>query len=548
MKTSYTLLLLQPPVRDFYDTPIRLQPLGLAYLKAQVEQRLPEFRVIVKDYHQGWGRRAIPLPNELAYLKAYYAHPDKSPFSSFYHFYHFGASFEAIAADVAAAQPDVVGISALFSPYYRETLRCAEAIKERLNAPIIVGGAHVSAAPESVLRHACVDFVIRGEGERPLVEFLKAWTSGGRYEDAPNLGLKRDGAMIFTPLAPNDPLDELPPPDFSDFPPERYALEGRPLCMIAASRSCPHQCAFCSTHLTFGATYRRRSNEAILQEIAARYAQGYRVFDFEDDNLTVDRDAMLRLCEGLIARFPARDAQFLAMNGLSHQSLDAELLGLMKRAGFTHLNLSLVSADADTRRKANRPHSLDHYRDVVGAGAALGFKIVSYQIFGLPDEPLDAMLDTLIVNIELPALLGASPLYLSPNTPMARAFPPMTEADFVTARLTAFAVETAHVTRGDLFTLFIITRMLNFLKGLAFPADSIAFEDALAVAEQRGGRAALGAELLRRLFAERILHAATGRGFEPIRHFRADLFFRLWSRLRFICTQEGKTILLKACP
>ncbi|HOX87763.1 MAG TPA: hypothetical protein PKW76_17175 [bacterium] len=39
------LLLLQPPVEDFYDTPIRLQPLGLAYLKAAVRKWLPEVEV-----------------------------------------------------------------------------------------------------------------------------------------------------------------------------------------------------------------------------------------------------------------------------------------------------------------------------------------------------------------------------------------------------------------------------------------------------------------------------------------------------------------------
>ena len=32
--------------------------------------------------------------------------------------------------------------------------------------------------------------------------------------------------------------------------------------------------------------YRRRSLENVLEEIELRYQQGYRVIDFEDDNLT----------------------------------------------------------------------------------------------------------------------------------------------------------------------------------------------------------------------------------------------------------------------
>ena len=544
MTASYKLLLIQPPVQDFYDTPIRLQPIGLAYLKAIVRRELPEFEVVIKDYHHGRGRRPIPLPKELAYLKAYYAHSDKSPFCSFYHYYHFGAAFEEIAADVAAERPDLVGISSLFSAYSREVIRCAEAIKQVCNALIVVGGSHVSAAPESVLRHDCVDVVIRGEGERPLVEFLRAWKSGGDYAAVPNLGFKRNGEFTLTPMAANYPIDDLPLPDFSDLPPERYAFERRPLCMIVTSRGCPHRCAFCSVHLTFGASYRRRSNEAILEEIALRYAQGYRVFDFEDDNLTVRIADMKALCEQLIARFSDGETQFLAMNGLSYHSLDRELLGLMKRAGFTHLNLSLVTAESGIRRQANRPHSLEQYFDIVRFGALLGFRIVSYHIFGLPQESLESMLDSLVVNAELPVLIGASLFYMTPNMPIAAAFPAMADDDVFKARLTAMAIETAHVSRDDLFTLFITARILDFLKGLTFSTASIAFADAFDLAEQQGGRTAIGAVLLRRLFDEKVLYAAVGERFEPIRRFQSPLFFRFWSRLRYICTQSGAIVVL----
>lgn len=189
-RKAMKLLLLQPPIQDFYDTDIRLQPIGLCYLKAAVQKYLPEVQVIIKDYHQGWGRRPIPIPKALAYLKEFYPWPDKSPFATFYHYYHFGAGFDALAADVAAEQADLVGISALFTPYYREVLQCADAINKHLNVPILVGGAHVSAAPLTVLSHPGGDFIIRGEGERPLVEFLSAWQGGQPLDSVPSLGFK----------------------------------------------------------------------------------------------------------------------------------------------------------------------------------------------------------------------------------------------------------------------------------------------------------------------------------------------------------------------
>jgi hypothetical protein len=282
--------------------------------------------------------------------------------------------------------------------------------------------------------------------------------------------------------------------------------------------------------------------EAIIEEMQLRYAQGYRVFDFEDDNLTFDRVAMGQLCEQIIAVFPAGDLQLLAMNGLSYVSLDTELLLLMKQAGFSHLNLSLVSANADVMRQVSRPHALGHYLDIVHEGAKLGFQMVVYQILGLPQESLDSMIDTLVLNAGLPVLLGASPFYVPPNSAIATIFPPPSEQELFTARLTALARDTAVFSRDDIFTLFVATRILNFFKGLYLPASEMALSEVLIHAEQQGGRTALGAMLFSRLYDEHILYAASGTTFKPVPRFKADLFFQFWSCLPYLTTQTGNRI------
>ena len=43
------------------------------------------------------------------------------------------------------------------------------------------------------------------------------------------------------------------------------------------------------------------------------------------------------------------------MNGISYLSLDDELLELMFRAGFSHLNLALVSSDKTVRETTEAP-------------------------------------------------------------------------------------------------------------------------------------------------------------------------------------------------
>jgi len=536
------ILLIQPPVQDFYDTDIRLQPLGLCMLKAVAKKFLPHVQVTVRDYHQGSGRKTIPLPGDLSYLHEYFRYPDTSPFSTFFHYYHFGAPFEEIGKDVAHENPDLVGISSLFSPYHREALACAREIKKRLSVPILMGGSHVSAVPLSVLSDPNVDFIIRGEGERPFVEFLRAWEARLPLDSVPNLGFKRNGKPVLNPIAGNFPLDELPSADLSDLPPDRYLFEKKPLCFITTSRGCPHQCAFCSVHSTFGDEFRRRSPDNVLSEIRKRHSEGYRVFDFEDDNLSFPREDLKKILNALIAEFPVDDLRLVAMNGISYLSLDREILDLMKRAGFRNLNISLVSVNADVLARLKRPHTLNKYLDVVHHANAMGFDIISYQILGLPYETLDDMVDAMALMATLPVLIGASIFYLTPGCPIAAEFPEMTEVDIFKARSTAMAVETDQFRRDDLYTLFITARIINFLKGMRLKGKNVSLHDALRVAIDAGPRQKLGAQILQKLLEEKRLYAATKGGLQLLPGFRAEIFLKAWMKSQSVRTVRGVLI------
>ena len=70
------------------------------------------------------------------------------------------------------------------------------------------------------------------------------------------------------------------------------------------------------------------------------------------------------------------------------------------------------------------------------------------------------MIQTLAFNARLPVLLGASPFYQTPNSPIARGLE-LTEGDFIKARLTALAIETDHFKRDDIYTLFVTTRIVE---------------------------------------------------------------------------------------
>ncbi|MCG6169438.1 B12-binding domain-containing radical SAM protein [Leptospira sanjuanensis] len=542
------LLLIQPPVEDFYDTDIRLQPIGLCYLKGAIQKFLPDVEVILRDFHKSLGnklagRRTVPIPPELKYLKEYYPVPDKSPFSTFFEYFHFGASYEDIAEEVKSIRPDIVGISSLFSPYYREALKTADAVKQVLDVPVLMGGSHVSACPELMLSHKNVDFIVRGEGEKPLCDFLNEFRTNKRYALVDSLGWKENGDLRLNPIGENYPIRELPPPDLSSLKKEHYLFEGKPMRFIITSRSCPHRCSFCSVHTTFGTKYRRNTVENVLNEIKDSYELGYRVFDFEDDNLTFFRPEMKQLCEELIAAFPQKEVQFVAMNGISYISLDSELLHLMKEAGFTNLNLALVSSDKLVRETTKRPHTIEKYLQIVREGFDLGFQITSYQILGLPMESLDSMIQTLQFNAAQPVLMGASLFYLTPNSPIASGFPERNESDIFLSRLTSMAIPSEHFEREDLYSLFIVTRILNFLKNAPIPnGESASLEKALGMLENTGIRSLTGVRLFRRLIDEHVLYASVNSEFVALDRFRYGIFQRVFSGLEIVATLSGGTI------
>jgi radical SAM superfamily enzyme YgiQ (UPF0313 family) len=540
-RATLRVLLVQPPVQDFYDTDVRLQPIGLAYLKAAVKKHLPHVEIIIKDYHGGCGRRTIAIPDELRDLVDYYPMADKSPFSTFHQYYHFGKSFDEIEREIAELAPHIVGISSLFTPYYREALEVAARIKKNSQAIVVVGGSHASAAPESLLASPDVDYVIVGEGEKPFVELLLALLNHTALGAVSNLAYRRAGELVFNPVGENFPIDDLPPPDFSDFSPDAYRLGRKPMTFMITSRSCPHKCSFCSVHSTFGTNYRRRALANVLEEMELRFSQGYRVIDFEDDNLTYYKQTFKELCRRLIDRFPRREMEFVAMNGVSYLSLDDELLELMYPAGFSHLNLALVSSDKSVRETTKRPHTLEAYLRRVNKAHALGFKIVSYQILGLPNETLESMIQTLAVNAQLPVLLGASPFYRTPSAPIARGLE-LNESDFLRARLTALGVEHNDFSRDDIYTLFVITRIINFLKGL--PIQSTTNMSTVMETCSQESSAFIGLSLLKQLLSTGVLCFWTKKGLVVNRRFLPGIFFKLFSNLKFVTCQNGGTIVI----
>jgi radical SAM superfamily enzyme YgiQ (UPF0313 family) len=463
------ILLIQPPVQDFYQTSIRTQPIGLAYLAASLKKE--GHGVEILDCQTGT-KKSIPVPAELSYLKDFYPLNDRSPFKLYSGYYHFGMDWAEIRKKVEESRADVFGISSSFTPYHGEALKIARIIKEWDREKIVVmGGAHVSCDPEGVLRSPFVDHAILGEGEIrfPLLLEQIARGSPENVEKLEGIGYRNKGQIRINALRNFiQDLDSLPHPARELLDLDRYGLRKKRSTMIITSRGCPHRCAYCSSHLVMGTSFRTRTPEAILTEMMACQKQnGIEVFDIEDDNFTFDQERAKRLMGLIIGAFGEGKIELSAMNGISFASLDGELLELMKRAGFHTINLSYVSTDPSTKERMGRPEPTTEFDRVLEQADQIGLHVIAYAILGMPGQTIGEMVDTLIYLMEKKVLIGPSIYYPTPGTPLFERcekegiLPPYP----VQWRSSAFPIETKAFDRVDLFTLFRLARVINFIKG-----------------------------------------------------------------------------------
>ena len=463
------ILLIQPPLQDFYQTSIRTQPIGLAYLAASLEREGHEVEILDCQTEK---KKSIPIPLEFSYLKDFYPFNDRSPFKLYTGYYHFGMGWDEIKRKIKNSKADLFGISSSFTPYHGEALKIAQIVKEWDRQKIVVmGGAHVSGDPEGVLKNAFVDYVVMGEGEIrfPLLIEKIEKKDFKEIPEMDGIGYRRDGAIQINPLQNFiQGLDSLPHPARRYLDLDRYWVRKKRSTMIITSRGCPHGCAYCSAHLVMGNSFRVRTPEAILTEmVECQKKYGIQIFDIEDDNFTFDQARAKKLMSLVIKDFGENRLELSAMNGVSFASLDEELLTLMKRAGFKTVNLSFVSTSPVIKEKMGRPKPTDEFDKILEKAEQAGLHVIAYAILGMPGQTIEEMVDTLIYLMGRRVLIGPSIYYPTPGTPLFERCKRDGILPFHLSqwRSSAFPIETKEFNRLDLLTLFRLARIINFIKG-----------------------------------------------------------------------------------
>jgi len=190
------VILVQPPIEDFYLTKKRTIPYGLASIAACIRKK--GFDAEILDSLATDKSKTIEYPYEFSFLLPFYGKKDITAFSLFHEFKHFGYSYEYIGTKIREKAPFIVGISSLFTAYCNEALKTAQTIKKFYpHCKIVLGGHHPTIFPEKVLNCPQIDFVLRGEGETSMGLLCEALKTGSDLKKIPGIAFKKNDSFIF---------------------------------------------------------------------------------------------------------------------------------------------------------------------------------------------------------------------------------------------------------------------------------------------------------------------------------------------------------------
>ncbi len=285
---------------------------------------------------------------------------------------------------------DLVGLSSLTSTSAR-TYEIARIVKES-GIPVFMGGPHVTFLPEEALEYC--DYVLRGEVDDIIMDFIKAVETGKGFEAIPGIVFKKPDGTIFknktVPFCKD--VNTIPVPDFTlihGFEKDPY----KKVCItpIMTSRGCPYDCNFCSVTAMFGRKYRFRKTELVLEELRRNKEGGGKWVFFYDDNFVANKKRTKALLKAMIAAdlTPNWTAQVRV-----DVAKDPELMDLMKQSGCHTVYIGLESVNPKTLEIYNKNQTVEDIEWCIEKLHKNGIRIHGMFVFGSDYDDVSTIHDT----------------------------------------------------------------------------------------------------------------------------------------------------------
>ncbi len=324
------------------------------------------------------------------------------------------------------SRPDILCISSTTLAIGNANSFAVKAKRLFPSLKIVVGGPHVTAAPDETMeRFSVFDIAVVGEGEATLIELLNALRQGTALSSVKGIVYREGNELKSTGRQPfiHD-LDSLPSPAWDlleEFPsrylPAPFKVRKLPAATLVTSRGCPNICIFCDRSV-FGVSCRFYSAEYVVRQMTELYHRyGIREFTLEDDTFITFKKRLKEICDRLIEL--RLDISWTCLGRVDQ--VTADNLQLMRKAGCWQISFGIESGSQEILTLINKRVTLEQIRRAVLLSKEAGLRPKGFFIIGHPGETKETIKQTVDFALELPlADISVSLMTPFPGTELYR--------------------------------------------------------------------------------------------------------------------------------
>ena len=273
-------------------------------------------------------------------------------------------------------------------------------IAVKIDAPVVLVGAHGNLMPEDMLKETSADFIVVGEIEKNVLNIAKSICNGEDINSCPNLIYLKDGKAVRTkyikeyayPDAAELGSADWREVDFSKYF-GYYYIDGkmRPKNnwgVILGSRGCPYNCTFCYNF--FGRNIRFRSPRSIVEEMKELKTHGCEIIFFLDMIFTISQERTKDLCDLIIKE----DINIKWICQTRCDCVTAELLEVMHSAGCYAIQYGVECFDDDVLKGLKKQINCEIILDALRNTRNCGIIPSAFLMVGTPFDTDRSMLET----------------------------------------------------------------------------------------------------------------------------------------------------------